>query len=125
MALEKRPVFLNLIKIRLPVAGVMSIIHRASGVVMVFSIPFLLYLLQGSLKSEQSYQQIVAFVHQPVAMVVLFLMMWSLMHHLFAGIRYMLIDIDIGVEAPVYRYSAWVVMLLSPIAALVLTGGML
>ncbi|MEJ2620711.1 MAG: succinate dehydrogenase, cytochrome b556 subunit, partial [Candidatus Thiodiazotropha sp.] len=39
---KPRPVFLNLLKIRLPIAGIMSIIHRATGVVMVLSIPLLI-----------------------------------------------------------------------------------
>ena len=48
-SVKSKPVFLNLMQIRLPVAGVMSIIHRVTGVVMVLSIPLLLYLLDLSL----------------------------------------------------------------------------
>ena len=47
----KRPVFLNLIAIRLPVAGVMSIVHRITGVLMTLAVPALIYLLDLSLGS--------------------------------------------------------------------------
>ena len=52
MALQKPPVFLNLLQIRLPIAGIMSIIHRASGMLMVLLIPLSIYLLDLSLTDE-------------------------------------------------------------------------
>jgi succinate dehydrogenase / fumarate reductase cytochrome b subunit len=122
---KSRPVFLNLLKIRLPIAGIMSIIHRATGVVMVIAIPIVLYLLDRSLAHAAGFSQVKAFVSHGLVQFIVFLFLWGLMHHLLAGIRYLLIDIDIGVDKPIYRQSAWVVTLVAPILALMVMGGLL
>jgi len=121
---RKKPVFLNLFIIRFSMAAIMSVIHRISGVVMVLVIPVLLYILQLSLSADKGFNTVAAFFAHPLGLFILFLMLWALMHHLFAGMRYLLIDIDVGVEHPTYRYSAWAVMLVSPLVALILLGGL-
>ena len=122
---KPRPVFLNLVKIRLPIAGIMSIIHRVTGVVMVASIPLLIYLLDLSLSGAAGFADAKAFFSHGLVRFVLFLFMWGLMHHLLAGIRYLLIDIDIGVDKPLFRQTAWAVTLTAPVIALMLMGGLL
>jgi succinate dehydrogenase / fumarate reductase, cytochrome b subunit len=122
---KSRPVFLNLAKIRLPIAGIMSIIHRATGVVMVLSIPLSIYLLDISLSGADGFAEVKALFSMGLVKLVLFLMLWALMHHLLAGIRYLLIDIDIGVDKPIYRQTAWAVTLAAPALALLLLGGLL
>lgn len=121
---KPRPVFLNLLQIRLPVAGVMSIIHRVSGVVMVLSIPLLIYLLDLSLASPQGFADATALFDNILVKLILFGFIWGLMHHLLAGIRYLLIDIDIGVEKPLFRQTAWAVIIAAPVLALILMGGL-
>jgi succinate dehydrogenase / fumarate reductase cytochrome b subunit len=121
---KPRPVFLNLMQIRLPVAGVMSIIHRITGVVMVLSIPLLVYLLDLSLSGSQGFADAAALFGNLLVKLVLFLFIWGLMHHLLAGIRYLLIDIDIGVEKPLFRQTAWAVIVAAPVLALILMGGL-
>ncbi|MBT3046051.1 MAG: succinate dehydrogenase, cytochrome b556 subunit [gamma proteobacterium symbiont of Ctena orbiculata] len=119
-----RPVFLNLVKIRLPMAGVMSIIHRATGVVMVLAIPLLIYLLDLSLSGAEGFAAAKGLFASGLVKLILFLFLWGLMHHFLAGIRYLLIDIDIGVEKPLFRQTAWAVTLAAPLLALVLLGGL-
>lgn len=121
---KPRPVFLNLMQIRLPVAGVMSIIHRASGVVMVLAIPLLIYLLNLSLSGAEGFADAAALFGNLLVKLILFLFLWGLMHHLLAGIRYLLIDIDIGVEKPLFRQTAWAVIAAAPVLALILMGGL-
>lgn len=121
---KPRPVFLNLMQIRLPVAGIMSIIHRATGVVMVIAIPLLIYLLDLSLSGEAGFADAAALFGDALAKLLLFLFLWGLMHHLLAGIRYLLIDIDIGVEKPLFRQTAWAVIGAAPLLALILMGGL-
>jgi len=123
--LKQRPVHLNLMKIRLPIGGIMSIIHRATGIVMFLAVPWLIYLLDLSLISEQGYQDAISLLHSPIGVLMLFALMWSLIHHLLAGIRYLLIDIDIGVEKLIARKTAWLVTLLAPPLGLALTWGLL
>lgn len=119
----KRPVYLNLVQIRLPVPGLMSIGHRISGVALVLSIPFLAQWLAQSLDGPDGFAA-AATLSLPIKLL-LFLMLWGLMHHLFAGIRYLLLDVDIGVDKPIARQTAWAVLIASPVVALLLAGVLL
>ncbi len=125
MNTKPRPVFLNLIQIHLPVAGFMSILHRLTGVLLFFFIPFVLFFLQLVLTDAASYQQAVALMGNPLVILVCFGLFWSLLHHLLAGIRYLLMDVHIGVQDPRFRYTAWLVNLLAPLLALLVTLGVL
>ncbi len=120
-----RPVHLNLLRIHLPVAGVMSIVHRITGVLMVLAVPFMIYLLDRSLRSEAEYRQIADWMHSPLGVVLLFGLLWSVLHHLLAGLRYLLIDVDLGVDKSMARTTAWLVLLLAPLFALLLAWGLL
>lgn len=122
---KHRPVHLNLVQIKLPIAGIMSIFHRISGVVLVLATPLLLWLLEYSLSGVDSFQKIVETLHSPLGGGALFILLWALSHHFFAGIRYLLLDVDVGIDKPYYRYSAYLVLIAAPIQALLLTGGLL
>ncbi|MBT8439762.1 MAG: succinate dehydrogenase, cytochrome b556 subunit [Gammaproteobacteria bacterium] len=120
MTRNKRPVFINLFQIKLPVAGVMSIAHRAAGVLMFVSIPFWLFVLELSLKSPQDFARAVEIMQCNWLMPFYLLLLWSLFHHLLAGIRYLLLDIDIGVEKPLFRQTAWTVLVAAPVLVLLI-----
>lgn len=124
-ATTQRPVHLNLLKIKLPIGGVMSIIHRATGVFMFLSLPVLIYLLDLSLSGVAGFAKADSLVHSLVGVVFVFLLMWSIAHHLLAGIRYLLIDVDKGVEKEMARQTALGVTIAGPILALPLTWGLL
>lgn len=121
---RKRPVYLNLIQIRLPVAGVMSIIHRVTGVAMFFAVPLLAWLFSLSLAGGEGFARAAQLFDGLFGAALLLAMLWALLHHLLAGIRYLLLDVEIGIEKPVYRYSAWAVIAAAPVLALLLTGVM-
>ena len=120
-----RPKYLNLFKIHLPVTGMVSLAHRASGVALFLSIPFSVWLLERSLASEQSYAEALALLQQPVAKLLTFVVLWALAHHFFAGIRFLLIDVDIGVEKSASRTGAWLVIMAELLAVAALLGAML
>ena len=124
-ATTQRPVHLNLLKIKLPIGGIMSIIHRATGVFMFFALPVLIYLLDQSLSGADGFAQATALVHSFVGVAFVFFLMWSIMHHLLAGIRYLLIDVDLGVEKVLARQTALGVTIAGPALALILTWGVL
>ncbi len=105
-----RPRYLNLIQIHLPVTGFASIAHRVTGVLLFLLIPLLLYLFELSLESEEGFLRVWAILTSLPARLFFVLLAWSLAHHLFAGIRYLFIDIDIGVELPTARMNAWIVL---------------
>ncbi|MDH5611841.1 MAG: succinate dehydrogenase, cytochrome b556 subunit [Gammaproteobacteria bacterium] len=121
----RRPVYLNLFKIRLPIAGVVSLAHRGSGVLMFLAMPFIVYLLDLSVQSGESFEQAVSILQHPVLVVVQILFIWALAHHLFAGIRFLLIDADIGIEKKPASMAAWLVMLLTASVVIVALIGML
>ena len=107
---DKRPVYLNLIKIRLPLPGLISFAHRITGVLLFLFIPFAVYLFDLSIHSQQSFEQARQLLHQPLMQIVLILILWSIAHHFFAGIRFLLIDAEIGVEKSQSRIGAWLVL---------------
>lgn len=103
----------------------MSIVHRATGVFMFLALPYLIYLLDLSLSGPDGFAAAHAALHSGTGMVFVFLIMWSVMHHLLAGIRYLLIDVDLGVEKVIARQSAMVVIVAGPVLGLLLAGGVL
>ncbi len=114
---DQRPVFLNLFLIRFPMAAIISIAHRASGILMVLLIPAMVYLLDLSLASEQGFQQVNSLLGNNLVKLVMVLLSWALLHHLFAGIRYLFLDFDIGVGLVESRVTAWIIFTLAALLA--------
>ncbi len=105
-----RPIYLNLFQIRLPVPGLISIMHRASGAVLFLFIPFLLTMFEWSLESPQTFLRFKGvFSHWAVKLLMIGLT-WAYLHHLLAGIRHLALDLDYGTELAVARASSWVVL---------------
>jgi succinate dehydrogenase / fumarate reductase cytochrome b subunit len=117
---KKRPKFLNLFRIHLPVAGVTSIAHRVSGAVMFLAIPLLIYLFSLSVKSPHSYQQALGILDSHYSRIILTILAWAFVHHLLAGIRFLLIDVELGAELPTARKTAWLVNIGGALVFLVL-----
>ena len=120
-----RPVFLDLRKIRMPVMAVVSILHRISGVGMVLLIPLLVYLFDLSLRNEQAFQTVLDLLASTPARLIGVLLIWMLVHHFFAGVRFLLLDMDRGVEKSVARKSAWAVHAAAAVVTLLIAGGLL
>lgn len=117
---NKRPVFLNLFKIHLPVTAVVSVAHRLTGIVLFLMIPVLIYLLGLSLDGPEGFNRVRHLAESPLWHAAMILSGWFLAHHFFAGIRYLLIDIDIGVAAAASRRGAWLVLAASIVTVLFL-----
>ena len=108
-----RPKYLNLIQIRLPVPGMVSILHRVSGAALFLMLPFLLALFELSLDSAQTFARFKAvFSHWGIKLIVLGLA-WAYLHHLCAGIRHLALDLDYGTELAAARASSWAVLVIS------------
>jgi len=104
---KRRPVFFNLAKIQLPVGALTSITHRITGVLLALAIPFCIYLLDLSLRGPFGFTQVVAMLDDVWIKGGFIVLTWALAHHLLAGIRHLLSDIDIGSQLPAARRSAW------------------
>ena len=119
---QQRPVYLNLFKIRLPITGVVSIAHRISGVLLVLFLPLGIYLLDKSLTTKEGFQEVGDWFVSPFSKALILIGVWALSHHLFTGIRFLLIDIQVGTELKTARFSAWVVGI-AAIAVTLFIGG--
>ncbi|CUA86466.1 MULTISPECIES: succinate dehydrogenase, cytochrome b556 subunit [Gulbenkiania] len=117
---KQRPKHLDLAKIRLPVPGIVSILHRVSGVALFLSLPLLIYLLQGSLSSAEDFERYRAMVGHPLMKLVLIGLLWALLHHLCAGIRFLFLDIHKGLELQTARATAKAVLVVSLVLTAVL-----
>ncbi len=109
--IKKRPKHLDLMKIKLPLPGLVSILHRISGsILFLFFIPALLWALSKSLASPDSFQSVIACLSHPVAKLVTLVFVWAYLHHFCAGIRHLLMDVHKGIDLPSARLSAKIVM---------------
>ena len=106
MKLTRRPVFLDLTKLRFPIGAITSILHRVAGVVLALILPLLVLALQRSVADEASYASLLHRAHSPWAVPVLALMCWALCHHLLAGFRHLLMDAGWGSSLTVARRTA-------------------
>jgi len=116
---DPRPKYLDLLRIRQPVPAILSILHRISGFGLFLAIPFLLYLFQLSITSPEDYVRYRALFAHPLTKLLLIGLAWALFHHLFAGIRFLLMDVHLGLELQRARASSIAVIA----AAIVCTIG--
>lgn len=120
---DNRPFFLNLLKIHLPVTGFVSFLHRISGLLLFIAIPFSVYLFDLSLQGGAGFERAANLLVHPVLQLLSLVLLWALLHHLFAGIRFLLTDLDIGLDKPQAVRSAWAVFVLEVIVLLLIVAG--
>jgi succinate dehydrogenase / fumarate reductase cytochrome b subunit len=105
---------------RLPLAGVVSILHRASGAVMLVLLPFVIWMFDTSVTSEMSYDVFSSafsaglgpFPGWFVKLAVLALI-WAYLHHFIAGVRHLWMDATHAVTKGFGHQSAVVTLVLS------------
>lgn len=114
----KRPKHLDLLRISLPLPAKVSILHRVSGALLFLALPVLIYQLDQSLDSADGFAAAAAFFANPLAKLVVLALVWSYAHHFCAGIRYLLLDLHVGLDRIPANRSAMIVM----VASLVLTA---
>jgi succinate dehydrogenase / fumarate reductase cytochrome b subunit len=116
-----RPKYYDLNLAHLPPPGLLSIFHRISGALLFFPIlPLLLYALQSALGSEAGFARARDFLSQPLVKVVLLGGIWFYAHHFFAGIRYLLLDVHVGIDKVSARASALAVFAAGLLATLLI-----
>jgi succinate dehydrogenase / fumarate reductase cytochrome b subunit len=118
-AKKPRPKYLSLpallFEIRMPVTAWCSGMHRISGALLVFPLTaWLLFLLDMSLASEQGYNHVRdVYLRHPLTKLGILFFIWAYAHHFCAGIRYLLIDLNKGVDLKPARASAYAVFVCS------------
>jgi len=114
-----RPVFRNigfaqLANYRLPIPGIASIVHRITGIALFVCLLFLLAMLQMSLKSDAGFEAFRSIVWaNPIAKVVLIVLLFAIVYHMIAGLRHMVQDTNAWLDLPVARATAFAVFGLS------------
>ena len=129
---KKRPVYRNIhitqiVGYRLPPAGIVSILHRVSGVLMFLLLPFVIWLFDVSLSSEVSYERFTStfvaglwFFPGWFMKLVALALIWAVLHHFIAGVRHLWMDTTHSVSLDQGRISAWVTLVSSALLTLVL-----
>jgi len=119
---QKRPVYRNIhvsqiVSYRLPPAGIVSILHRVSGLLMFLLLPFVIWLLDVSLTSEVSYERFtstfvagVGFLPGWFMKLVALALIWAYLHHFIAGIRHVWMDMTHSVSKQQGELSAWITL---------------
>jgi len=113
MKTKQRPKHLDLPKIRLPLPGFVSILHRISGFGLFIMIGVILGLLSLSFESEVGYAQAVECLTGWLGKLFVIGILWAFTHHFFAGIRFLLLDLHVGTELGAARKSSAAVLILS------------
>lgn len=110
---KQRPKHLALHLIKLPLPGIVSILHRISGLLLFLSLPVLLLALQYSLRSIETFTELQGMLTQPVLKLLALGLLWAFLHHFCAGLRYLAIDLHYLRNLAQARYSSKVVLVAS------------
>ena len=111
-----RPVYRNihvtdLARYRLPLPALVSILHRISGALLFVFTWLLLWLLQASLNDPAQFH---ALYGNPLVKLIVFALLWSLLHHLCAGIRFLVLDVShSAMDLKPARQSSAIVLVVS------------
>ena len=118
---------LDALAYRLPLAGLVSILHRASGILMFLLMPFIIWMFDTSLTSEITYSQFTAvfnggvgFVPGVVFKLIALALIWAFLHHFMAGLRHLWMDATHAVTLEFGRQSAIVTLAASALLTLAL-----
>lgn len=131
---KKRPEFRNINALtdlpsyRLPAAGIVSILHRVSGVLMFLLMPFIIWMFDTSVSSEYSFARFKAAFNSGLGFVpgwfvklVALALIWAYLHHFIAGLRHLWMDVShAAVTKEFGKSSAVVTLALSVFLTLVL-----
>jgi succinate dehydrogenase / fumarate reductase cytochrome b subunit len=119
---KPRPKYLSLgallFEIRLPLPGWVSILHRISGLMLFFAVLWLLFMLDRSLASEQGFEAMRHYLGLVPVKLSLLALIWAYCHHFCAGIRFLFLDLDRGVDKATARLTSIVAL----VASLALTA---
>jgi succinate dehydrogenase / fumarate reductase cytochrome b subunit len=118
---DNRPVNLDFTTFKLPLPALTSIIHRIAGGFLFFGIALLLFLLDRSLQSESSFNQVAALFDSVWVKLITWAVVAALLYHLIAGIKHLIMDMGIGEHFEGAMLASKIIIALSAIA-IVLAG---
>ncbi|MGB2249185.1 MAG: succinate dehydrogenase, cytochrome b556 subunit [Alcanivorax sediminis] len=119
---DKRPVNLDLSTIKFPVTAIASITHRVTGVAIFLALPILLWMLDRSLASPESFADLKELMTSPLVKLVVWAILAVLLYHLVAGIRHLVMDTGVGETLEGGRRGAKLVFIISAVLILLVGG---
>ena len=121
---DKRPVNLDLSTIKFPVTAIASITHRVTGVAIFLALPILLWMLDRSLASPESFADLKELM---MTSLLVKLVVWGilsvLLYHLVAGIRHLIMDTGVGESLEGGRRGAKLAFIISAVVILLVGVG--
>ena len=115
-----RPVNLSLVTFRYPMAAIVSILHRISGIVILAGVGYFAYLLELMLESPASFDWVFDAVHTSYHGLIVWAVLTAVAYHVIAGIRHLLLDFHIGDTLSASRATAWTVLILTAAVSIAL-----
>jgi len=103
----------DIVRYRMPLSALTSILHRISGGLIFLLLPFVLYLFEKSLASVDAYDEFHGIVSHWCTKLVLLALAWAYLHHFCAGIRHLVMDTHVGLDKHSARRSAATVLVIS------------
>ena len=113
-----RPVFLDLTKITLPLPALVSILHRVSGVALLFSFPFILPVLSHIKNGD--FVNYMIFLSTTPGSILLWLIATGFIYHLLSGVRHLISDVVSGESLSFCRFTAKITLALSIVLSVML-----
>lgn len=104
-----RPKNLDLRTVRFPITAIVSGVHRITGVGLFLLLPWLLYLFDRSTKSAKTFEVFSNAVGGWFAKLILLGLLWAFLHHLCAGVRFLLLDAHKGLELQTAQKTSYIV----------------
>ena len=135
---SKRPEFRNinafkdLTTYRMTPAAWVSILHRASGVIIFLLLPFVIWMFDTSISSEISFEKFksafnVGMLGLPgvIWKLLALALIWAFLHHFIAGLRHLWMDVSHAAVTNEFGKSSALITLAVSIAATLVLGAKL
>jgi succinate dehydrogenase / fumarate reductase cytochrome b subunit len=117
---------IDAVKYRLPLAGLVSILHRASGGLLFVLLPFIVWMFDASVTSEASYERLTGVFEAGIGILpavlvklVALALIWAYLHHLIAGVRHLWMDVTHSVNLAQGHSSAVLTLAASAVLTVV------
>ena len=119
---KHRPKFLNLLTLgpKMSITAKISILHRLSGLLLFLAIPLILFLFSKSLTSPDFYTAFYGVMASHICKLIYIILIWAMMHHMCAGVRFLFLDIHKGIERTTAQSTAWIVIAISLLLTIIL-----
>lgn len=122
---KNRPVNLDLSTIKFPITALVSITHRISGVVLLGGILILMWMLDASLTSQESFEQLQEMLTHPLMKIVVWAVIAALAYHLVMGLRHLVMDLGFGESLEGGRIGATIAAVLAGLLIIAAGGWIL